>query len=279
MEACVKENEALRNLALILFEEGEVARPYRYYSLSLEDANFYNARLRRMEIARTHPLIDKAYQQSVESKRQQLRFFLMITTVFALLLALGAVSLYRKNVELGRVRKRLEESNGKLEVLNNSLREANKVKEIYIGHFLGRCSDYIDKLNKYIRQVSRKLSEGKIAELHAMVRSSQMMDYEVSEFYHNFDMAFLKIYPDFVEKVNELLIPEERIVLKNREMLNSELRTLALIRLGIKESSDIARFLRYSVNTVYTYRTKVKNKSYPEIRKDFEEELMKIGLP
>lgn len=127
----------------------------------------------------------------------------------------------------------------------------------------------------YRRMVNKKISAGQMEELLKMVRSREVLDTGLKELYDNFDTAFLHLFPDFVDKFNDLLQPEERIVLRKGELLNTELRIFALIRLGIDDSSQIAEFLRYSVNTIYNYRAKVKNKARIS-REDFEIRLMQI---
>ena len=97
----------------------------------------------------------------------------------------------------------------------------------------------------------------------------------MKELHENFDTAFLHLFPHFVDEFNELLQPEGRIVPRKGELLNTELRIFALIRLGINDSSQIAEFLRYSVNTIYNYRAKVKSKARIS-REDFEMQVMKI---
>ena len=123
--------------------------------------------------------------------------------------------------------------------------------------------------------VNKKISSGQTGELQRITRSPEMLDDVLAELYVNFDTAFLRLFPNFVEKFNEMLRPEERITLKKGELLNTELRIFALIRLSIDDSSQIAEFLRYSVNTIYTYRAKVKNKA-KVVRDDFENLVKKI---
>ena len=141
------------------------------------------------------------------------------------------------------------------------MRQANHIKEEYIGHFLNLCSLYIEKLDNFRRTVNRKITAGQTEELLKLTKSSQFAGMEQKEFYANFDNAFLHLYPDFVTEFNRLLQPEERF---------------AIIRLGIDDSSKIANFLHYSINTIYTYRNKVKNRAIN--RENFEEEIMKIGV-
>ena len=162
-----------------------------------------------------------------------------------------------------------------LERANEQLQMSNHIKEEYIGRFLKLCSTYIDRLDAYRRMVNKKLTGGQVEELLKMVRSRDVLDTDLKELYENFDTAFLHLFPDFVGKFNKLLQPEERIILRKGELLNTELRIFALIRLGIDDSSQFAEFLRYSVNTIYNYRAKVKNKACIS-RDDFETCVMKI---
>ena len=177
---------------------------------------------------------------------------------------------------LSKARNELGVINNQLKSLNNELAEANHIKEEYIAHFLGICSTYIDKLESYRKMVNKKINGGQVTELLKITKSSEVLESELKEFYVNFDNTFLHLYPKFVEEFNSLLVKEERIVLKKGELLNTELRIFALIRLGIDDSSKIANLLRYSVNTIYNYRAKVKNKALGS-RDDFESLVMRIG--
>ena len=143
---------------------------------------------------------------------------------------------------------------------NAELSESNQIKEEYIARFIKLCSTYINRLDAYRRMVNKKVSAGQIAELLKITRSQDALDEELEELYANFDTAFLHLFPDFVKKFNALLQDNEQI---------------ALIRLGIEDSSQIAEFLRYSVNTIYNYRAKVKNKARGS-REDFEDLVRKI---
>ena len=111
-------------------------------------------------------------------------------------------------------------------------------------------------------------------ELYKAIKSSQFLDEELKEFYANFDMTFLQLFPNFVEEFNALLT--EPMQPKPGELLNTELRIFSLIRLGITDSTKIAQFLRYSVTTIYNYRTRVRNKALGE-RDEFETKVMQIG--
>lgn len=261
IKSSVKENAALQNLAVSLYEAGDIERAYRYIKQSLEDAVFCNARLRTIEISGILPVIDAAYRFKGEEQKRQLVFFLILVSLLSASLIVAIVLIY--------------EQMKKLSVIQKKLRQSNHIKEEYIGHFLSLCSVYIEKLENFRRMVNRKLVVGQAEEVLRITRSSQYADVEQKEFYANFDGAFLHLYPNFVEKFNQLLQPEERFVLKQGELLNTELRIYALIRLGIDDTPKIAGFLHYSVNTIYTYRNKVKNKAIS--RNDFEQCVMNIS--
>jgi DNA-binding NarL/FixJ family response regulator len=272
----VKEYVSLSNLAGSLYLEGDLDRAYRYGTISMEDANFYNARLRRIELSLIFPIIERAYKAELDRHNARLRGSVIAISLLAVVLLGLMIYVWRQTVVLRRIRQALIETNERLAATNRSLFEANHIKEEYLGRFLSMCSGYIDKMERYQSSALNRLNAGKMDELRAMVRSSSVLDHEIREFYQNFDRAFLKIFPGFVSKFNSLLRENERIVVPTGELLTTELRIFALIRLGIGDSSQIAKFLRYSANTVYTYRTKIKNKAVD--RANFESDLMSIDL-
>ena len=244
---------------------------------------FYNARLRSWQSADVLSLIDTTYQAMIEKQNARLQQYLLLITALLVLLIIALGYIYQQMKKLGDARNHLQVANSQLNTLNQELRqmngcltstnaelsESNQIKEEYIARFIKLCSTYIDRLDAYRRMVNKKISSGQIAELLKITRSQDSLDEELEELYANFDTAFLHLFPDFVRKFNELLQDDEQIVLKKGELLNTELRIFALIRLGIDDSSQIAEFLRYSVNTIYNYRAKVKNKSCVS-RDDFE---------
>ncbi len=286
--SATKDHASLWMLAEILYREGDIERAYGYIRFSWSETAFYNARLRSLQSAGILSLIEMTYQATIEKKNVQLRNYLFLSTALGILLAIAFFSIYFQMRRLAEIRKYLQEANTNLQHLNSELQEVNNqlqvvnidlsesdhIKEVYIGHFIKLCSTYIGKMDCFRRMVNKKLTAGQVSELHAITRSQEMMDDEIEELYRNFDRAFLRIFPHFVEKVNELLLEDEQIVLKEDELLNAELRILALIRLGISNSSQIADFLRYSVNTIYNYRAKVKSRAIS--RDEFEDLLVQI---
>lgn len=289
VKGVVKENNSLRALAELLYEKGDIERANNYMKKSMADASFYNARLRNVQASKMLPVIDRSYQLEKEEQRKKLQAFLWVISVLSLFLILSIGYVIRQMKKLAKARREvicannelqklnvdLVEANRRQKLMNDSLTEANCIKEEYIGRFLGLCSAYIDKLETYRRMLNKKAASGKVEELYKTLKSSQFIEDELKEFYRDFDNSFLNIFPDFVECFNCLLPEDEAIVPKQGERLTTELRIFALIRLGITDSAKIASFLRYSITTIYTYRSKLKNKSL--YRDDFEERVMQIG--
>lgn len=276
-------------LAQLLYEDGDMERAYQYMRFSWNATKFYNARLRSWQSADVLSLIDKTYQAMIEKQNDRLQQNLLLITALLVLLIVALGYIYRQMKKLADARNHLQVANGQLNGLNEELRqmnsclsstnielsESNQIKEEYIARFIKLCSTYINRLDAYRRMVNKKVSAGQIAELLKITRSQDALDEELEELYVNFDTAFLHLFPDFVKKFNDLLQENDQIVLKKDELLNTELRIFALIRLGIEDSSQIAEFLRYSVNTIYNYRAKVKNKARGS-REDFEDLVRKI---
>lgn len=290
IKSAVKDNASLTTLALLLFEENELDRAHKYINFSFEDADFYNSRLRFVLISNILPDITRAYEAQIEAQKNQLQTFLIIISILGLILLFTVFFIFRQMKHLERTRNdllkaneqlnvlnyKLNKTNVKLETLNDDLSESSLVKEHYIGTFLNIHSNYIDKLDDFRKMVKKHIVSKKFSDLFEKTKSNQLIDEELKLFYKNFDETFLHIYPNFVEKLNDLLIDEGKITPKNKGLLNTELRIFALIRLGINDSSKIAKLLRYSVNTIYNYRVKVKNNAKIS-RDDFENEVMKIG--
>jgi len=191
-----------------------------------------------------------------------------------IILALVTYLVIRQLKIIAKSRKELSSANEKLSILNVQLDEANRIKEEYVAFFINQCSIYLERFERYKKLISKRLSVGQIDKLSEMVNNKKNVEMDLDELYQSFDKAFLRIYPNFIEEVNKLLKPEERYPSTN--VLNTELRIFALIRLGINDSAQISDFLRYSLRTIYNYRSRVKAKSVIE-NDDFESKIMGIG--
>jgi hypothetical protein len=290
LQLAKKEYISLRSLAFLLYEDGDIDRAYTYIKRSLDDAVICNARLRTYEISKMLPIISESYQRQNETNRFQLVVFLISASFLVLVLLALLFLLFKQMNKLSNAKKDLSLANDKLSELNaelnifneklnlsnNTLTEANFLKEIYIGRYMDQSSDYLGKLDEYQRKLNVLATTGKINDLVSAVKSKEYIENELKEFYANFDKTFLQLFPNFIHDFNSLIIPEEAILLKEGEQLNTELRIFALIRLGIKDSAKIAVFLRYSISTIYNYRSQLKNKSAGP-RDEFEEKVMQIG--
>lgn len=290
MKTAVREYISLRKLAVLLYQEGDIERAYSYVKICMEDAAACNARLRKLEILEIFPIINDAYQQKTEKQQEQMKWALVSISLLSLFLLLAIFYVYKQMKKVAAARrevidanKRLKELNDELHLSNAQLKEANHsiaensyLKEEYIGRYMDQCSVYLEKMDNYRRSLGKIVATGNVEELYKNIKSSKFIEGELKEFYTNFDNTFLQLFPTFVEDFNALLADDEQISLKAGERMNTELRIFALIRLGITDSVKIAQFLRYSVTTIYNYRTKVRNKAAGD-RDLLEQEVMTIG--
>lgn len=253
IKSSTKETVALRNLAQILYEEGDIGNATKYIRQALDDAYFYNARHRQLEISHILPIIEKERTEIVEKQKSRIYNFTIFVSILLVILLIALFVIW-KQLAILRQAKKVNQST------NDNLIEANKIKEEYIGYFFTLHSEFINNLKKYQKYVQKKAMEKKYDELTAIPRNMDPTK-EREALYARFDQIFLKIFPDFVSRFNELLTPGEEIQLKEGKLLNTDLRIYALIRLGIDDNEKIAEFLDYSINTIYTYKTKTKNKT------------------
>ena len=250
---------SLQELGQMLFKEGDLDRSYRYLTVALTNAVECSAILRQIETSRSLPVIQKANQANEQQWRKLVYIIIIVLIIVACILVV--VLLY--------LRKQMH----RLTVMKTNLQKAARTRDTYINQFMTLCTTYIEKLKNFNRTINHKLSVGKTDELFAAVKSGKFVDEQVREFYDVFDDAFLHIYPTFVSDVNALLQPDKQIVLHEGEQFNTDLRILAFMRLGIEDSQRIAQILNYSVNTIYTYRNKLRNRAIN--RDTFEEDLMR----
>lgn len=272
----LKENLALQELALYIFKnrDGEVSRANRYLNYSLEDAMYYNNRLRMLEIARKFPSIVLSYQKQNLIESQRLQWSLICISLLSIGLVVSLVYIYRQMNQLHKRKKILANMNCELQHLNKALVDTNHTREEYVSLFMDLCAAYIDKLKKYQDLVKRKVKAKQTDDLLRLVNATKLSEMDTREFFMNFDTAFLNLYPNFIKEFNSLLREGEEIIPKRGEILTTELRIFTLIRMGIKDSSKIATLLFYSPQTIYNHRSVVKNKA--KIRDNFEKQVEEI---
>lgn len=302
----IMDQAALWSLANSLMnEEGNLDRAYKYMDFSWECISYFSTHMRSWLVTPILTRINNKYKQNLHQANTNLIWTIVAISflIIGLLVLLFYVSKKRRqlavirnelknaNDELGQLNHQLSaknhdlsEANQRLSDINEQLRQAiihlndsNRVKDEYIGKFLSVCSDYIDKLDNYRIKVNRKLKAGQQADVLRMTSSEQLREDELAELFNHFDDIFLRLFPTFIDDFNALLRPGEEIVPTEKNHLNTDLRIFALIRLGIEESSKIAEFLRYSPNSIYAYRARIKNKAVGN-RDEFEKLVKEIGI-
>jgi hypothetical protein len=173
------------------------------------------------------------------------------------------------------MRQDLSQANEQLRLVNKELAQTGKVKEAYIAHYLDQCVAYLDKLESYRRSLAKLAMASRIDDLFKAIKSEQFIKDERKEFYQSFDKSFLELFPHFIDSFNSLLVEEGKVYPKSTELLTTDLRIFALIRLGITDSNAIAHFLGYSLATVYNYRSRMKNKAIGD-KDSFEQKVMNL---
>lgn len=304
LRASNKDIASLQELAETLIKQGEISRAYNYISVCLQISQEYHNRVRSVSIARVHDDILQEFLQRDEKQREKLKYtnyalvFALVLLIVAIVLIVNSLlrlSLSRKRLhemnrelmrgrtEIAAANQNLKEANEslmlvneKIKKANDQLRESNIVKEEYVGYVFTICSNYISKLEEYRKDINRKAKAKMLNDILAMTEKQTVVQDELKEFYQNFDAIFLHIYPTFVEDFNALLAPEERIVPRKGELLNTDLRIYALVRLGINDSVKISEFLHCSPQTVYNNRLKVRNKAIIS-KEEFNEALKTLG--
>lgn len=293
IKTSTKETLAMIRLAELTFERGKTDMASAFIRKANEDASFYGAQQRKIRVGAILPIIEEQIVQKIEKQREALYRQNVIVT-FLLIFVMGlAVIIFYQVIKMKKARKTIEEAhhtlqetnkriilvneeveskNQQLNRLNAQLQEANKIKEEYIGFFFTQDADIFEKFKEFKLKIEEDLNEENLKKLQYTI-SSLNLKREKEKLMRNFDEAFIKLFPNFIEEFNSLLKPEEQITLKNGQLLNKELRIFALIRLGIKHNEIIAQILGYSVNSIYAYKTKIRKKSRLD-KKDFDDKLI-----
>ncbi|RAJ32145.1 DUF6377 domain-containing protein [Pedobacter cryoconitis] len=290
-----KEGVALTNLASYLFKQGDVKMAYDFINQAINDANFYGAKHREATISNIMPIIQTEQVNRIEKQKHLLTMYAYaITTLIVMVffftyitvrqlkkLRIADQVILSKNADLNNannslllVNKALDKSNRSLSHINAKLDEANMIKDEYIGNFFNIHSDYIEKIDRLKRAIETRVKEKRFEEI-TLVLSRLNTGFERENLSHSFDKVFLSLFPNFVADFNMLFTTADQIQPREENLLNTELRIFALIRLGIDENETIAKILNYSVNTIYTYKTKAKNRSFIP-NDEFEDRIMQI---
>jgi hypothetical protein len=282
IKSATKEGIALYLVAKYCYEHGDLERAHRYIVEARKAAAFFNTRQRLMQMAPLSALIDGQTIAYAENQRQQARLYtLAVSVLAALVLAFACISyvqlrrlrragtlltasnqeLHNKNHKLQVLNDKQQQLNQQLRELNQGLNEANRIKEEYIGYYFNNTARYIDKLESLKKKLATMLATKQIPVAQRMVEEIDIKS-ERTDLFKGFDTVFVQLFPNFVTEFNALFTEADRIHLADTQLLNTELRIFALIRLGITDSEQISRILGYSIHTVYAYKTRVKNRSF-----------------
>ena len=299
-----KDIASLQELAELLLETGDISRAYTYMNVCLQTSQEYHNRVRAVSIARVHEKILARFQERDAQQTNNIRFANRALIALIVLLFVAIVWIMAMFMRLSKSRKNLKQANAelmlsrsdlamaneslkqaneemksvneKIQMANQQLKESNLVKEEYVGYVFAICSNYISKLEEYRKDINRKAKAKMLPEILALTEKQTMVQDELKEFYQNFDAIFLHLYPNFINDFNNLLAPEERIEPRKGELLNTDLRIYALVRLGITDSVKISEFLHCSPQTVYNNRLKIRNKAIVP-KETFAETVRQLG--
>lgn len=284
--SAIRENNSLRSLSGLLTDRGNYDDAYRYLLQAISEAKFYGSRIRLMQVGRMAPQILQLYDAERTRTHQRTSFLLMVISIISIILAgiiVYTLILYRKKHAAGlkiiEMNKMLASHSEEIESVNTQMKEANRIKEEYIGRFLELSSQLISDSEQRLKQLNRLARERKLEELYAELKTMEPVNKGIRKFHSHFDTAFLNIYPNFISEVNNLLNPECRFDVEQDgtpvKHLSTELRVLALIRLDITDNQEIADILRSSITTIYTYRSKIKARAIN--KESFEDDVRKIA--
>ncbi len=284
--SAIRENNSLRSLSELLMDRGNYDDAYRYLLQAISEAKFYGSRIRLMQVGRMAPQILQLYDAERTRTQQRTSLLLMVISIISIILAgiiVYTLILYRKKHAAGlkiiEMNKMLASHSEEIESVNTQMKEANRIKEEYIGRFMELSSQLISDSEQRLKQLNRLARERKLEELYAELKTMEPVNKGIRKFHSHFDTAFLNIYPNFISEVNNLLNPECRFDVEQDgtpvKHLSTELRVLALIRLDITDNQEIADILRSSITTIYTYRSKIKARAIN--KESFEDDVRKIA--
>ncbi len=268
IQSSTKETSAAFNLATLLFKNGDLKNASTYIEKAVNDATFYGARQRKVQLSTILPLIEAEKLNIVEREKQVVTNYAIIVTLLLIILIGLVIIIFRQVKKLKTAEKIITDANKKL-------LEANRIKEEYIGFFFSGNSEFYNRIEKFKKSVDQKIFERKLDDIKFLVNNFNLKK-ERDELLKNFDQIFLNLFPNFISEFNLVIREDDQVKLKEGEIMNTDLRIFALIRMGIHDTEKIATILGYSVNTINTYKTKIKNKSIVA-NEDFERKIMQIN--
>ncbi len=260
IRSSTKETVALFWLAELLYKEGDIKNAYVALQSALADADFYGARQRKVQIGNLLPIVASEKLAFIEREERRFIIFLSLITVLAVLVIVILVILFQQLKKLKVKEKIIDDKNIQLEKVNELLLEGTKIKEDYIGYFFNVISGYILQLEKIKRSVDTKLAIKKYDDIQIMADRINIKK-ERDTLFYTFDHVFIKIFPNFIEEFNALFNKEDQIWPKEHEVLTTDLRIFALMRMAITDTETVANILEYSEKTIYVYKMRIKAKA------------------
>jgi tetratricopeptide (TPR) repeat protein len=260
IRSSTKETFAIFNLASVLYKKGDVRHASPCIETAIANAEFYGARQRKVQVSSILSLIEGQRISAVEAQRRLLIQYAAVVTIFLIVLVFLIITIRKQVEKLKKAQQMITEAHAAQRAINQKLEEANKIKEEYIGYFFSLDSEFFVKLERLKKTLDQKVADRKFEDIRFIVNNIQLKK-EKEELLRSFDTVFLRIFPHFVPRFNALFKEEDQVKLKENELLNIDLRIFALIRLGITDNEKIAQILEYSVNTIYAYKTRIKNRS------------------
>ena len=258
-----REVTSLQRLGKEWYERGDVARAYRYLSLALDQAVESGSAARVLESSQSLPLISRSFREQDKRNKSQLVTMLVILIIALIIILIMTSFLYRDH-------RRAQQVSGHLKQLNKS-------KDFYIQNVMMLCSVFFERLDEFNRYVARKIKANQVKDLYDSIESRKYLATQTEEFFKSFDATFRTIHPNFVNQLNAILREDRRLTVPEPgEPMSPELRIAAFMRLGIDDSAILAKFLNLSLNTIYTYRNRLKNRAID--RQNFDEDIKKLGF-
>lgn len=288
-----KESLAIIKLSELLFKKGDIQTASILIHKANEDALFYGAQQRKIQIGAILPIIDQEIVNIVEKEKDRIQWQYIVVSSFLILAICFMLIVYYQYLKLKKAKRLIADANDNLKNINNQLRkvnekinfknieikqvnklllEANKIKEEYLGLFFTQYDGIFEKFNSFITSMKKSIEDENYEKVKRIILSYNLKR-EKDKLLENFDIAFINLFPNFIKEFNALMKEEHKVEIKNGEVLTKELRIYALIRLGITQNEIIAQILGYSVNSIYAYKTKIRNNSILN-KDDFDQKLL-----
>lgn len=293
LKTATKESLAIIKLSELLFKNGDLQNASKLIQKANEDAIFYGAQQRKIQVGQILPFIEQEILQIVEKEKQRIYWQYVIVSAFLILAICFVIIIYiqfRKlnkakkiiadahqnleniNMQLRHVNEKIKSRNTEIKQINKQLLEANKIKEEYLGLFFTQYDGVFEKFNSFMISLKKNIDEENYEKVKRTI-SSYNLKREKEKLLENFDTAFINLFPNFIYEFNALMKDECKIKLEKEQFLTKELRIYALIRLGITHNEIIAQILGYSINSIYAYKTKIRNNSIIN-KDDFDQKLL-----